>query len=175
VDETRLEMVVPAPRVERVVRALRRSHPYEEVAFDILPTANTSEEYGSGVVGTLPRPVSLEAFLARVNRTLRVRRLRWCGNPRARVQTVAVCGGSGGELLEHAVGAGADVFLTADLRYHAFHDADGRIALIDAGHYETELPVVERIAERLTEALRTRGVSLPVRISTTSTNPVQYS
>lgn len=173
-DEIRLEMVVPGPRIQGVVRALRRAHPYEEVALDIYPTENISPEYGAGVVGELPKAVTLQTFLTRVRRALHTRRLRWTGDRLARVQTVAVCGGSGGELLEDAISAGAEAFVTADLRYHAFHDAGGRIALIDAGHYETELPVVQTIARRLKQALRARGTSFPVRTSRTSKNPVQY-
>jgi len=175
VEEVRLEMVVPAPRMHHVVRALRSTHPYEEVAFDIYPTENISPEYGAGVVGELPQQLSLQALLARVKRRLHTPRLRWCGDKRARVKKVAVCGGSGGELLEDAVSAGAHAFITADLRYHAFHDAGGRIALIDAGHYETELPVVDAIAQQLRRSIRARGAAVVVHTNRTSTNPVQYS
>lgn len=175
VQETRLEMVVPAPRVQHVLHALRRSHPYEEAAYDLYPTDNSSHEYGAGVIGELPRTERLSAFLLRVKQGLHARRLRWCGEARAPVKRVAVCGGSGGELLDDAIRAGAQAFVTADVRYHAFHEAEGRIALIDAGHYETELPLVDAIVRRLRSELKARGAGVAVRTSRATKNPVQYS
>jgi putative NIF3 family GTP cyclohydrolase 1 type 2 len=175
VQEIRLEMVVPGPRVQHVLHALRRTHPYEEVAYDLYPTDNSSPDYGAGVIGELPRPERLSAFLQRIKRGLRASRLRWCGDARAPIKRVAVCGGSGGELLDDAIRAGAEAFVTADLRYHAFHDAEGRIALIDAGHYETELPIVDAIVRRLKSELRSRGADVAVRTSRSTKNPVQYS
>jgi dinuclear metal center YbgI/SA1388 family protein len=175
VEEIRLEVVVPAPRMQRVLHALRGAHPYEDVAFDIYPTENISPEYGAGVIGELLRPATLRAFLGRIKRSLRAPRLRWSGSSRTLIKRVAVCGGSGGELLEGAVAGGAQAFVTADVRYHAFRDAEGRIALIDAGHYETELPVVEAIARRLKQGITAREAAVTVRTSRTTTNPVQYS
>jgi len=172
--EVRLELIAPQWAVDDVIRAMRRSHPYEEVAFDVLPLENTSGDFGMGAVGMLPRPVQLSRFLARVKRTLGTEALRWCGSPRTTVRRVAVCGGSGGELLESAVRAGADVFLSADLRYHAFHEAAGRIALIDAGHCETEAPVIGSIVTRLRKEFRRRGEQVPVRAARRINNPVRY-
>jgi putative NIF3 family GTP cyclohydrolase 1 type 2 len=85
-----------------------------------------------------------------------------------------VCGGGGSELLEDAVRRGADVFVTADVSYHRFHEAAGRIALVDAGHFETEFPVVRAVASRLREHLRRERRRVPVVIARHSTNPVAY-
>lgn len=162
-QEVRLEMIAPQWAVEGVLRAMRRSHPYEEVAFDVLPLENRSSCFGMGVIGMLPRPLLLSGFLVFVKRTLGTGALRWCGSPRALIRRVALCGGSGGELLESAVREGADVFLTADLKYHVFQEASGRIALVDAGHFETEAPVVGAIVARLRDELRRCGERIPVR------------
>jgi dinuclear metal center YbgI/SA1388 family protein len=161
--EVRLEMLVPQWAVEEVVRALRRSHPYEEVAYDILPLENRSNDFGMGALGVLPRAMQLSRFLSLVKRALGTGALRWSGLPGKTVRRIALCAGSGGDLLDSAVRAGAEVFLSADLKYHLFHEAAGRIALIDAGHYETEVPVVDMIVARLRKELYRRGEQIPVR------------
>jgi dinuclear metal center YbgI/SA1388 family protein len=172
--EVRLEMILPEWKLDRVLEAMRREHPYEEVAYDVYALENRSAEYGMGVVGTLPRPLRLSRFLDAVKRALGTGALRWTGEPGSRIKRVAVCGGSGGELLGSAVKAGADVFVTADLKYHTFHDARGAIAIVDAGHYETEVPVVGAVAARLKSEFQRRRERIPVYPAVRSTNPVRY-
>ncbi len=172
--EVRLEMIAPQWAVEGVLLAMRRAHPYEEVAFDVVPLENRSSNFGTGVIGMLPRPLLLPGFLAFVKRALGTGALRWCGSPRAAIRRVALCGGSGGELLESAIREGADVFLTADLKYHAFQEASGRIALVDAGHFETEAPVVGAIVARLRDELRRRGDRIAVRAARRAESFVRF-
>jgi len=172
--ETKVEMIAPKWAVDDVLGAMRRAHPYEEVAYDLYPLENASDKFGMGVAGTLPQSIRLSAFLLRIKRLLGSGTLRWTGNPRSTIRRVAVCGGSGGELLESAIKAGTDLFVTADLKYHAFHDARGRIALVDAGHYETELPIVNVVVRRLRDEFRLRGGTIPVYAASRSTNPVRY-
>ena len=173
VREIRLEMVVQGPRLADVVTALRSAHPYEEVAYDVYPVETPSRAYGMGVVGDLDRPMKLRAFLGRVRRSLSIPHLRYAGDPERLVRRAAVCGGSGADLLPAAIAAGADAFVTADVKYHAFHDSTGAIALIDAGHYETEVPVVRSLARRL--AARMRGSGIPVSSTRVRTNPVRWA
>jgi dinuclear metal center YbgI/SA1388 family protein len=170
--ETRIEMVVPGPSLDDVVTAMRSAHPYEEVAYDVYPLETPSRAYGMGVVGELDRPAKLRTFLERIRRSLGIPHLRYTGDPDRQVRRVAVCGGSGAELLSAAIAAGADAFVTADVKYHAFHDSTGAIALIDAGHYETEVPVVRSLARRL--AARLRGTGIPVSSTRVTTNPVRW-
>ncbi|MGB6120468.1 MAG: Nif3-like dinuclear metal center hexameric protein [Bacteroidota bacterium] len=174
VDEIRLEVVAPGPKIDGVVRALRTAHPYEEVAYDLYPIENRSAEYGMGTIGELARPRSLRSFLGHVRRVLGIPHLRFCGNVNQQIRQVAVCGGSGAELLEEAVRKGADVLVTADVRYHSFHDSSGRIALVDAGHYETERPVVGVMVAVLKKEIKRRRENVPVYESLLSTNPIQY-
>lgn len=174
VQEIRLEMAAPRRAVENVVRAMIGAHPYEEVAYDVYALENTSRDHGMGAVGTLTRSVPLARFLSVIRRALNPPGLRWSGDPRHTVRRVAVCGGSGSELLDDAVAAGADVFVTADVRYHAYHDAEGRIALVDGGHFETEYPVVAAIVERLRREMP-GGARVAVRAASQSTNPVRWS
>lgn len=173
VPEVRIEMILPRHKADAVIQSLQKAHPYEEVAYDLYPLDNSAAEYGMGAVGELAHPVPLRSFLGTISKALAIPAPKYCGNPRQTVRRVAVCGGSGGDLIDLAVAAGADVFVTADLRYSSFHDAEGRIALVDAGHYETEFPVVPAIVARLRREFRRRGVSAPVAAAR-STNPVRY-
>lgn len=148
-DEIKIEVEVARWELGRVVAALKAAHPYEEVAYDVYPVHGPSTRHGMGALGRLERPMPLADFLARVAERLEAGSLRYAGDPGADVQTVAVCGGAGSGLIPDALRAGADAYVTADVTYHTFFDVldgDGRprMALVDAGHYETE---------RVTEAL----------------------
>jgi hypothetical protein len=175
VQEIRLEMVAPRRALGNVVRAMTEAHPYEEVAYDVYALENTTGEYGMGAVGTLRRSVPLRVFLSTVRRVLKAPVLRWSGDPRTSMHRVALCGGSGSELLPDAIASGADVFVTADVRYHTYQEAEGSIALVDAGHFETEIPVVAAIVERLRRETHSRGERIPVLAASGSTNPVRWS
>jgi hypothetical protein len=174
-EEVRLEMIAPSWRLTDVVRALRLAHPYEEVAVDVVRLANPSPDTGMGALGSVERPLSLRRLLARVKTTLGVPALRYAAGRNKLLRRIAVCGGSGSELLETAIARGAEAFITADIRFHSFQAADGRIALIDAGHFETEWPIVPRIATYLRRRLHEAGAAMDVIVATSSTNCVQYS
>ncbi|MFN0159096.1 MAG: Nif3-like dinuclear metal center hexameric protein [Bacteroidota bacterium] len=174
VKETRLEMVAPVWKVDNVIKAMKESHPYEEVAYDVYPLENTSSDFGMGAIGNLEKPLTMQAFIRRVKRNLHIPAVRSSSIPRKNVRRIAVCGGSGSALTQDAVRAGADVFVTADVKYHSFHDADQRIAVVDAGHYETEIPVMRVVVERLRTWLREHDSGIPVHLARTITNPVTY-
>jgi dinuclear metal center YbgI/SA1388 family protein len=174
VDEVRLETPVERRRLPAVIDALRAAHPYEEAAYDVYPLDNVHAAFGMGAIGELRRPVTLAAFLRTVRKVLGTGALRYTGNPRAMVSRIAVCGGSGSGLVEQAIASAADVFLTADISFHRFQDAAGRIALIDAGHHETEYPVLPALAGRIQDACRRRGEPTPVAVTAVRTNPVAY-
>lgn len=174
VPEIRLEMPVEDDRVPAVVSALRRSHPYEEAAFDVYPLDATSTTTGMGAVGTMPRPMAAAAFLRHVKKQLKAPGLRTAGAPRTRVSTVAVCGGAGGDMLGQAIASGADAFVTSDLNYHAFLDGAGSILLVDAGHYETEFPVVGSIERFLRSSLGGDHPDVRVTASRIRTSPIVY-
>ncbi len=155
VEEVRLEVEVMRWDLDRVLGAMRSQHPYEEVAYDVFPMEKSASRIGSGAIGTLPTPVLLEDFLLTVSERLDADAIRYSGNPRHRIQTVAVCGGSGSSLIGRAIAEGAEAFVTADITYHRFFEAmkpDGvhRIALIDPGHYETEAHSEQQIVDYLT-------------------------
>ncbi|MFT3661913.1 MAG: Nif3-like dinuclear metal center hexameric protein [Gordonia sp. (in: high G+C Gram-positive bacteria)] len=153
VDEARVELVASRGRRAAVLAALRAAHPYEEPAFDVFAQAALDGDLGLGRVGTLAEPTTLREFVAHAGRVLP--RAPWgiraAGDPDAVVETVAVCGGAGDSLIGAATAAGADVYLTADLRHHVVDEAlrAGAPALIDAGHWATEFPWCASAADLL--------------------------
>jgi dinuclear metal center YbgI/SA1388 family protein len=172
VEEVRLEMIVPRPRVTSVIAAMKSAHPYEEVAYDLYTLENGNPNVGMGAVGNLPRQMTFRSFLTHVKNVLHASTLRYSGSPNHAVKRVAVCGGSGSELVDDAIRAEADVFVTADVRYHAFQAASDRIAMVDAGHYETEHVVLSTIADRLRSWAKSKGERLVVTVTKQSTNPI---
>jgi dinuclear metal center YbgI/SA1388 family protein len=174
VPEVRLEMVVDRHLLAGVVEALLGAHPYEEPAYDLIPLENTHRKFGMGAIGDLPRPLTLGGFLRLVRRALGIKTLRYTGDLQCKVFRIAVCGGSGSSLIERAIAQRADAFVTADISFHRFQDAAGRIALVDAGHHETEYPVLEVLAGKLRDACRARRAGTPVAVSGVRTNPVAY-
>jgi dinuclear metal center YbgI/SA1388 family protein len=132
--EERIETVVPTHLKNRVLKALIKAHPYEEVAYDFYPIKNSWEQVGFGAVGNLKEEMSEENFLKFLKETTGtgcVRHTTLKGKP---VTKVAVCGGSGSFLVKQAIAAGADMFVSADFKYHQFAEADGKIIIADIGH-----------------------------------------
>ncbi len=173
--ETRVEMIVPNSRRDAVVAAMCAAHPYEEPAFDLLAQVPMPTRRGTGRIGTLARPMSLREFTAHAAAVLPATAwgVRAAGDPDRMVQTVAVCGGSGGSRAELARHRGADALLTADLKHHPTVEevtergTDG-IALIDAAHWATESPWLDEVAVRLADHF---GTSVDVSVSTHVTDP----
>lgn len=172
VEETRLEMIVPRAHTNAVVAALKSVHPYEEVAYDLYTLENTNPNFGMGAVGDLPRSMTVKEFLTKLKKAIRAQTVRHGGALNQKIRRIAVCGGAGSELLDQAISAKADVFVTADVRYHPFHDAAGRIVLVDAGHWETEHGVLPVLASKLRAWASTQEESIVVSITQHSTNPI---
>lgn len=175
VREARVEMILPRGVRASVVAALRAVHPYEEPAFDILAQAPLPSRRGSGRVGELPAPMSLGQFaeFAAAQLPATAGGVRAAGDPERDIRTVAVCGGTGGYLADTARRAGADVFLTADLKHHATSEAvterePGSMALVDAAHWATEAPWLDAVAARLGAAF---GTTVEARVSRLTTDP----
>ena len=175
VAETRVEMVVPPRLREGVIRALREVHPYEEPAFDLYPLVAVDSPRGSGRIGELAAPVRLDEFVRHAAQVLppTVWGVRAAGDPARPVRTVAVCGGSGASLADTARSAGADAFLTADVKHHPAVEAvtergPDAMALVDVAHWASEAPWVEVVAARLRERF---GTTVDVTASTIVTDP----
>jgi dinuclear metal center YbgI/SA1388 family protein len=170
VQEDRVEVIFPSYLEGAVMQALRKHHPYEEVAFYLTPLLNENQEVGSGMVGELKEAEEPINFLKRLKVSMDltvVRHTKLIDKP---VKKVAVCGGSGSFLLQDAIRAGAQVFITADFKYHEFFDAEDRIVIADIGHYESEAFTRELLVEVLTKKFRTFAINF----SSTVTNPISY-
>ena len=168
--EARLEVVVPVHLSAKVVKAMIDAHPYEEVAYDLVSLANTRKELGSGLIGELKEEMTEIAFLDRIRAVFGlavVRHTRLTGYP---VKRVAVCGGAGSFLISKALLAGANFYITSDVKYHEFFDANDGMVIADVGHFESEQFTVDLLFEVLREKFR----NFAVLKSDVKTNPVNY-
>ncbi len=153
-DETRIEIILPRSRVSRVLDRVRTVHPYEEMAYDVYPVLNPTHRGGMGRTGTLKHPLKLAELASRVKERLGLSIVKSAGDPDRRVEKVALCGGAGSEFWKKAVEKGADVFISGEFRYHeALEATSAGLALLDAGHFASEMPGVHALAGKLKEWL----------------------
>lgn len=168
--EVRIETIYPANLESKIIMALVLAHPYEEVAYDLYSLTNQNQQVGSGMIGELEEPTDENDFLAGVKASMDCKVIRHTALLGRKVKKVAVCGGSGGFLLKHAIAAGADVFITADYKYHEFFDAEGKIVIADIGHFESE----QFTQQLLCELIQKKFSNFAIRLTKVNTNPVKY-
>lgn len=169
-NEWRIETIVPDHLLAEVINAMTRAHPYEEVAYDIYPLENSFTTVGSGMIGNLEKGLTETELLQLTAKTFGINFLRHSPFTEKVIKRVAVCGGSGAFLLQAAKAAQADAFITSDIKYHDFFEAEHSLLLIDAGHYETEQFTKELIAD----LLRKKIPNFAVLFSEVHTNAVGY-
>ena len=168
--ELKIEVILPAFLEGRIIAAMKAAHPYEEVAYDVVNLSNTNSRVGSGVIGELAEPVKENEFLSRLKEIFGLKIIRHTAPTGRPVKKVAVCGGAGSFLVSKALAVGADVYVTADMKYHEFFDANGRIMIADIGHYESEQFTINLLQEILEQKFPTFAV-LKTGVET---NPVRY-
>jgi dinuclear metal center YbgI/SA1388 family protein len=169
-DEIRIEMIFPAPAKSRIVHALLKAHPYEEVAYDIYALENEYAQAGSGMIGNLEQALDEESFLQQVKEIFQCKVIRHSKLFKKLVRRVAVCGGSGSSLIQHAISAGADLFLTGEVKYHQFFDAEEKIIIADIGHFESEQFTVEIFYDILLKKIP----NFAIHFSRMNTSPIYY-
>jgi dinuclear metal center YbgI/SA1388 family protein len=170
VDEVKIEVLVPLHLKQAILKALQQSHPYEEVAYELIQLANTNQTIGAGMIGTLAEPADWGDIFHHIKDVLLVSCIRHTAIVQEKIRKVAVCGGSGSFLLPDAIAAGADIFITADYKYHQFFEAEQKIIIADIGHYESEQFTVE-IFDAI---INKKFPNFAVYLSTTKTNPINY-
>lgn len=170
VSEVKIEVLVAKDKKAAVLSALMQAHPYEDVAYEWIAIDNPHQEIGSGMIGDLNTPLSPSDFLKWVQKNMQTACIKYTSLPTKTISRVAFCGGSGSFLLEDAIRAGADVFITADFKYHQYFDADGKILILDIGHYESEQFTISLLASIIKE----KKPNFAVILSKLSTNPVKY-
>lgn len=165
--EIKIEIIFPTYLERKIMPALLAAHPYEEVAYDIIQLSNSNQSIGSGMIGELAEPIEEKQFLSNLKELFKVpvvRHSRFIGRP---VKRVAVCGGAGSFLISKALGAGADIYITADVKYHEFFDANDRLLIADVGHYESEQFTINLLQEVLEQKFPTFAV-LKTEVKTNS-------
>jgi dinuclear metal center YbgI/SA1388 family protein len=168
--EIRFETVLPAHLKDQVIRSLTAAHPYEEVAYDIYSIENEYSEAGLGCVGELAEETDESAFLKSLSVIFNAEGIKYSKLTGKKIKRVAVCGGSGISLLKEALRTKADVFVTSDIRYHDFFNAENRLLIADIGHYESEKYSIEILYDLIIKKFPT----FAVRFSETNTNPINY-
>jgi len=169
VDELRLETILPATRRADVVSALVKSHPYEEVAFDLYPLDLEGKTVGLGLLIDPGESFSFDRLIQRCRENLPGCSPRGISFGKSGYRKIALCGGSGGSLIEHASRRGADILISGDFRYHDLKQAEELgLALIDAGHAATEIPGVHFLCQSLREHLKKDGFEAEVLIKTSA-------
>jgi dinuclear metal center YbgI/SA1388 family protein len=168
--EIKIEIIIPAFLESKIVAAMIAAHPYEEVAYDVVSLTNTNQQIGSGVIGELPGAIDEKQFLGMIKQVFKVPVIRHTALVNKPIKKVAVCGGAGSFLISKALAAGADAYITADLKYHEFFDANGQMLLADVGHYESEQFTINLLQEILEQKFPTFAVLK----TAVKTNPVQY-
>jgi len=168
--ELRIEVVLPSYLSRKVLAALKAAHPYEEVAYYLSSLENENQEVGAGMVGKLPESMSEEEFLDYLKERMHLSIVKHSPFTGKRVQKVALCGGAGIFLLGDAKKAGADVFVTSDIKYHEYFDAEGALVLCDIGHYESEIFTKDLLADVLSQNFP----NIALYLSKVVTNPTSY-
>ncbi|MEA3427498.1 MAG: Nif3-like dinuclear metal center hexameric protein [Bacteroidota bacterium] len=168
--EVKIEVILPAYLQPSVVKALWEAHPYEEVAYDLVCLSNDNQLVGSGLLGELPEALDETGFLHMLKTSFELKMVKHTPLLGKKIKKVAVCGGSGSFLSGKALAAGADVYVTSDIKYHEFFDANDRILLADIGHWESE----QFTTDLLVEILQAKFPTFAVLKSGVKTNPVHY-
>lgn len=169
--EMQLQLVFPKHLQQIILQTLFKTHPYEEVAYEIMTLENTNQDIGIGMYGILEEKMKQKDFIAWVKKTFNAGGVRHSEISHKTIQKVAVLGGSGAFAIEAAQRAGADALVTADLKYHDFYKAEGKILLADIGHYESEQYTKNLIYSYLTK----KFPNFAIVLSQKNTNPIQYS
>lgn len=171
VDETRIEVVVPQHKESNILKALFTNHPYEEVAYSLIALTNKNQYIGLGMVGELEEAIAEVDFIHYVKQKMNTPVIRHSRLLNKEIKKIAVLGGSGAFAIKNALNAGADAYITSDLKYHEFFSAEDQIILMDIGHYESEQFTINLISSYLKEKFS----NFVVFNSGIITNPVNYS
>ncbi len=176
-EETQIGVTFPKHVEQKVLQTLFENHPYEEIAYEVTTLENANQHIGMGMVGSFKQPISENDFLKKLKKTFGtgvIRHSQLLGKP---IQKVAVLGGSGSFAIGEAQGKHADAYVTADLKYHDFFAAEGKLLLADIGHFESEQYTKELIVAHLSKKITNFAPSYPqgrIVLSKVNTNPISY-
>ncbi|MDO6809551.1 Nif3-like dinuclear metal center hexameric protein [Zobellia galactanivorans] len=169
-EETQLNVTFSKAHQSKIMKALFATHPYEEVAYEISTLENNDQNLGMGMIGTLHSPMGELDFLKQVKQTMSAGGIRHSKLLGREIRRVAVLGGSGAFAIDAAKAAGADILITADIKYHEFYKAEDKIVIADIGHYESEQFTKNLLVDYLTKKIP----NFAIRLSESKTNPIKY-
>lgn len=168
--ETRIEVILPSFLNNKVISALKKAHPYEEVAYYLSSLENENQEVGAGMIGVLENSMESDEFLDFLKVKMNLSIIKHTNLINRKISKVAVCGGAGIFLLNDAKRSNADVFITSDVKYHEYFDAENQLILCDIGHYESEIFTKELLAELLSQNFP----NIALYLTKVVTNPTFY-
>lgn len=168
--ETFISVIYEKHAEQTILAALFNKHPYEEVAYDIVPLDNIHQEIGMGMIAELPEEKTAAEFLNLVKTTMNAKGIRHSKILDKPIKKVAVLGGSGSFAIQNAIKKGADMYITADIKYHEFYKAEDKLIIADIGHYESEQFTKNLLVEILTKKFPNFAIILSQR----NTNPIYY-
>ncbi len=169
-DESQISITYGMADEQKILKALFSNHPYEEVAYELQTLENKNQNIGMGMVGNLENPMGEEEFFEFLKKKMNVSCIRHSNFLGKKIKKIALLGGSGSFAISAAIAVKSDVFVTSDLKYHQFYEAEGKILLADIGHYETEQFTKNLLVDYLTKKIPNFAVSL----SESKTNPIKY-
>ena len=169
-EEVQINVTFSASVEKKVMNVLFKNHPYEEVAYEVLTLENNNQNIGMGMIGTLKNPMSENDFLRLVQERMDASGIRHSKLLNKNIEKVAVLGGSGAYAIKAAKAAGADIFITADVKYHQFYEAEAKLVIADIGHFETEQFTKNLLVDYLTKKIP----NFAIRLSDSKTNPIKY-
>lgn len=170
VVEERVEVILPFYLQKKIITALKLAHPYEEPAYDLIPLLNENQSVGSGLMGELAHPIEETALLTLLKKEFALSVIKHTKLRQKPVQKIAICGGSGSALIESACNAGADFYISSDIKYHEFFNANQQLVIADIGHWESEQYTIDLLFSILT----TNFPNFAVLKTSVDTNPVHY-
>lgn len=169
-NETRIEVIFEAHQEHVLLKNLISAHPYEEVAFDVYPLDNSYPAIGSGMTGELETELTEVEFLSHVKTVFGCKMLKHTPLLNKKIKKVALCGGSGSFLIKNAINSNSDAYISADIKYHEFFDAESKILIVDTGHFENE----QFTPEIFYELINKKFTTFATYLSKVNTNPVNY-
>jgi dinuclear metal center YbgI/SA1388 family protein len=169
-EETKLEVIISSHQEGRILKAMNSAHPYEEVAYDLIPLLNKNHFEGAGMIGDLENVMEVDSFLAHLKSTFDCGVIRHTKKHLKEIKKVAFCGGAGSFLLSDAKAQGADIYITGDFKYHEFFDAEDSIIIADIGHYESE----QFTPNLIHDVMKKKFINFALHLSEVNTNPINY-
>lgn len=168
-NEVKIEIIFPNWLQNQLINTLLKVHPYEEPAYDIVQLNNNSNLVGSGIIGELTKEINTQTFFKHISKIFDLQVIRHSKLMKKNIKRVAVCGGAGSFLIKNAISEKADIFITSDLKYHEFFDANNEIILADIGHFESEQFTIDLLQTFLQENFPNFAV-LKTKVNTNSVN-----